>query len=47
MVVAKELVSVDKTGGFVAGSALATLVRKAGNLSVDPMYRAPALKFYE
>ncbi|TRZ85804.1 MAG: hypothetical protein D4R83_05945 [Streptomycetaceae bacterium] len=45
-VVAKQLASVASTGLMITGGPLRTLIRKGKNLSIDPMYRAPLLKFY-
>ncbi len=45
-VVAKQLGSVATTGTMITGGTLNTLIRKAKNLSIDPMYHAPLLKFY-
>lgn len=47
LVVAKELTTAGTTGKFLPGGLLNNLIRKAKNLSIDPMYRAPLLKFYE
>ncbi|MBC7463919.1 MAG: hypothetical protein H7227_06640 [Actinobacteria bacterium] len=47
LVVAKNLVSAANTGAFLSGSSIRTLVRKAKNLSIDPDFNAPLMKFYE
>lgn len=47
LVVAKELVFAGQNGTFLGGGALANLVRKAKNLSTDPFFDAPLLKYYQ
>lgn len=47
LVVAKELVYAGQNGKFLGGGALANLVRKAKNLSTDPFFNAPLLKYYQ
>jgi len=47
LVVAQELVFAGQNGMFLGGGTLNNLVRKAKNLSVDPFFNAPLLKFYE
>jgi pimeloyl-ACP methyl ester carboxylesterase len=46
LVVAKELVAAGRYGLFLRGSDLVTLVRKAKNLSIDPFFSAPLMKYY-
>ena len=46
LVVAKELISVGTTGAFIHGGTLAFMLRKAKNLSVDPFFSPPLMKFY-
>jgi len=47
LVVIRELVSAGQTGKFLKGGLLLNLVRKAKNLSIDPFFNAPLLKFYQ
>ena len=47
LVVAKELVSAGTTGRFLRGGETNNLVRKAKNLSVDPLISIPLMKFYQ
>lgn len=47
LVVAKELTAAGSTGKFLPGGLLNNLIRKAKNLSIDPFFRAPLLKFYQ
>jgi pimeloyl-ACP methyl ester carboxylesterase len=47
LVVAKELVFAGQNGKFLGGGTLNNMLRRAGNLSVDPFFSAPLLKFYE
>lgn len=47
LVVAKELVTAGTTGSFLGGGTLLNLVRKAKNLSIDPFFDAPLLKYYQ
>jgi len=46
LMVAKTLVSTGQTGQLPTGGALLTAVRKAGSLAIDPLFRAPLLKYY-
>lgn len=46
LVVAKSLVHASNSGKLPSGGALRTMVRKAGYLSLDPLYQAPWLKYY-
>ena len=46
LMVAKTLVSAGQTGELPRGGALVTAVRKAGSLAIDPLFRAPLLKYY-
>lgn len=46
LMVAKTLVSSGETGQLPRGGALVTAVRKAGSLAIDPLFRAPLLKYY-
>lgn len=47
LVVARQLVSVGTKGTFLPGGAFRTLLRKAKNLSIDPDFSAPLMKFYD
>ncbi len=47
LVVAKELVFAGQNGMFLGGGTLNNLVRKAKNLSIDPYFDAPLLKYYQ
>jgi len=47
LVVAKQLVAAGTTGKFLSGAATATLIRKAKNLTTDPLFNAPLMKFYQ
>ena len=47
LVVAKELVAAGTTGNFLPGGLLNNMVRKAKNLSIDPFFDAPLLKYYQ
>ena len=47
LVVAQELVSAGQTGKFLSGGKFRNLVRRAKNLSIDPFFNAPLLKFYQ
>jgi pimeloyl-ACP methyl ester carboxylesterase len=47
LVVAKELVFASENGMFIPGGTLRNMLRRAGNLSNDPFFSAPLLKFYE
>ena len=47
LVVARNLVSAGTTGKFLSGPTNRTLVRKAKNLSTDPDFSAPLMKYYE
>lgn len=47
LVVAQELVFAGQNGTFLGGGMLANLVRKAKNLSTDPFFDAPLLKYYQ
>ncbi len=47
LVVAQELVFAGQNGTFLGGGLLANLVRKAKNLSTDPFFDAPLLKYYQ
>jgi hypothetical protein len=47
LVVAKNLVKAGTDGAFMSGSSIRTLVRKAKNLSIDPDFSAPLMKYYE
>jgi pimeloyl-ACP methyl ester carboxylesterase len=47
LVVAQELVSAGQTGKFLGGGTLNNLMRKANNLSNDPFFNAPLLKYYQ
>ena len=46
LVVAKSLVSAGATGKVPSGGAIVSAGRKAGNLVIDPEFRAPWLKYY-
>ncbi len=46
LVVAKELTTVGTTGFFIHGGTLAFMIRKAKNLSTDPFFSPPLMKFY-
>jgi len=46
LMVAKTLVSSGETGQLPRGGAVVTAVRKAGSLAIDPLFRAPLLKYY-
>ncbi|MDP1711023.1 MAG: hypothetical protein Q8K86_01025 [Candidatus Nanopelagicaceae bacterium] len=46
LVVAKELTTVGSTGSFIHGGTLAHMVRVAKNLSTDPFFSPPLMKFY-
>ena len=46
LVVAKELTTVGSTGKFIHGGTLAAMIRRAKNLSTDPFFSAPLMKFY-
>ncbi len=47
LVVAKELVTAGTTGNFLPGGLLNNMIRKAKNLSNDPFFDAPLLKYYQ
>ena len=47
LVVAQELVFAGQHGMFLGGGTLNNLVRRAKNLSIDPFFNAPLLKFYQ
>ena len=47
LVVAKELVFAGQNGIFLGGGTLNNLVRRAKNLSVDPLFSVPLMKYYE
>ena len=47
LVVAKELVNAGTTGNFLPGGLLNNMIRKAKNLSNDPFFDAPLLKYYQ
>ena len=47
LVVAKELVFAGQNGMFLGGGTLNYMLRKTPNLSVDPFFSAPLLKFYQ
>ena len=46
MLVAKTLVSASQTGKLPSGGGIVTAGRRAGNLVVDALFRAPLLKYY-
>lgn len=46
MLVAKTLVSASQTGKLPSGGGIVTAGRRAGNLAVDALFRAPLLKYY-
>ncbi|HUW86888.1 MAG TPA: hypothetical protein VMW30_00705 [Candidatus Paceibacterota bacterium] len=46
LVVAKELTTVGTTGSFIHGGTLAHMIRVAKNLSTDPFFSPPLMKFY-
>ena len=46
LVVAKSLVTAGATGKVPSGGGIITAGRKAGNLVIDPEFRAPWLKYY-
>jgi hypothetical protein len=46
LVVAKSLVSAGATGKVPSGGGIVSAGRKAGNLVIDPEFRAPWLKYY-
>lgn len=46
LVVAKELTTVGSTGSFIHGGTLAHMLRVAKNLSTDPFFSPPLMKFY-
>ena len=46
LAVANLLIGASSSGTLLSGGALATLVRKAGGLSVDPKFKAPTLKYF-
>ncbi len=47
LVVAKELVFAGNNGTFLGGGTLKNMIRKAKNLSNDPFFEAPLLKYYD
>ena len=47
LVVAKELVFAGQHGTFLGGGTLNNLVRRAKNLSIDPLFSVPLMKYYE
>lgn len=47
LVVAKELVFAGQHGMFLGGGTLNNLVRRAKNLSVDPLFSFALMKYYE
>jgi len=47
LVVAKELVFAGQNGTFLGGGTLNNLVRRAKNLSVDPLFSFAVMKYYE
>lgn len=47
LVVAQELVFAGQNGMFLGGGTLNNLVRKAKNLSVDPLFSFAVMKYYE
>ncbi|HEY3293722.1 MAG TPA: hypothetical protein VGJ85_08890 [Candidatus Nanopelagicaceae bacterium] len=47
LVVAKELVFAGQHGMFLGGGTLNNLVRRAKNLSVDPLFSFDLMKYYE
>ena len=46
ILVAKSLVSAGQTGKLPSGGPIKSAARKAGNLMIDPLFRAPLLKYY-
>ena len=46
VLVAKTLVSAGESGKLPAAGIIKAAVRRAGNLSIDALYRAPLLKYY-
>lgn len=46
VLVAKSLVSTGISGRLPYGGPIKSAVRKAGNLMIDPLFRAPLLKYY-
>lgn len=46
LTVAKVLTATAATGKFTHGGLLNNLIRKGKNLSIDPLFNAPLLKFY-
>ena len=46
VLVAKTLVSAGESGKLPTAGLIKAAVRRTGNLSIDPLYRAPLLKYY-
>ena len=46
VLVAKTLVTAGQTGKLPSGGPIKSAARKAGNLMIDPLFRAPLLKYY-
>ena len=47
LLVAKELVFAGANGTFLGGGATNNLVRRAKNVTIDPFFNAPLLKYYQ
>ena len=46
VLVAKSLVAASVSGKLPSGGPIKSAARKAGNLMIDPLFRAPLLKYY-
>ena len=46
VLVAKSLVAAGISGRLPSGGPIKSAARKAGNLMIDPFFRAPLLKYY-
>ena len=46
VLVAKTLVAAGESGKLPTAGLIKAAVRRTGNLSIDPLYRAPLLKYY-
>ncbi len=47
ILVAKSMISASQTGKLPSGGGIVTAGRRAGNLVVDALFRAPLLKYYD